>query len=77
MKTTKSIVLLVATVVFALVGVVLLIGEPVENGIFDSVLGLIGMKALSLVFMLLSACSWYGINERDRNAIISWIKLHF
>ena len=77
MKTAKSIVLLIATVVFALVGVVLLIGEPVENGIFDSVLGLIGMKALSLVFMLLSACSWYGINERDRNAIISWIKLHF
>ena len=77
MKTAKSIVFLIATVVFAFVGVVLLIGEPVENGIFDSVLGLIGMKALSLVFMLLSACSWYGINERDRNAIISWIKLHF
>lgn len=77
MKTAKSIVLLIATVVFALVGVVLLISEPVENGIFDSVLGLIGMKALSIVFMLLSACSWYGINERDRNAIISWIKLHF
>ena len=77
MKTTKSIVLLIATVVLAFAGVVLLIGEPVENGIFDSVLGLIGMKALSLVFMLLSACSWYGINERDRNAIISWIKLHF
>lgn len=77
MKTTKSIVFLIATVVFALVGVVLLISEPVENGIFDSVLGLICMKALSLVFMLLSACSWYGINERDRSAIISWIKLHF
>ena len=77
MKTAKSIVLLVATFALAFVGVVLLIGEPVENGIFDSVLGLIGMKALSLVFMLLSACSWYGINERDRNAIISWIKLHF
>ena len=77
MKTSKSIVLLIAAVVLAFVGVVLLIGEPVENGIFDSVLGLIGMKALSFVFILLSACSWCGIDERDRNAIISWIKLHF
>ena len=77
MKTTKSIVLLIATVVLAFVSVVLLIGEPVENGIFDSVLGLIGMKALSFVCMLLSACSWCNIDECDRNAIISWIKLHF
>ena len=77
MKTTKSIVLLIATVVLAFVGVVLLIGEPVENGIFDSVSGLIVMKALSFAYMLLSACSWCGIDERDRKAIISWIKLHF
>ena len=58
---TKSIILLIATVVLAFVGIVLLLGEPVEGELFYSVQGFIVMKALSLCYFLLSACSWYNI----------------
>lgn len=75
---TKSIILLIATVVLAFVGIVLLLVEPVESELFYNVQGVvIGMKVLSLYFISLSFCSWYYIPEQDRNAIISWIKLHF
>ena len=74
---TKSIILLIATVVLAFVGIVLLLGKPVEGELFYNVQGVIGMKVLSFYFISLSFCSWHYIPEQDRNAIISWIKLHF
>lgn len=74
---TKSIILLIATVVLAFVGIVLLLVEPVDGELFYNVQGVvIGMKVLSLYFISLSFCSWSYIPEQDRNAIISWIKLH-
>ena len=77
MKTVKNTLLFVALIVLSFASVVLLFGEPVDGGAWDSFLGLLFMKALAVVAIILSVKSWYSIDEDVRNKIESWIKLHF
>ena len=77
MKTVKNTLLFVALIVLSFASVVLLFGEPIEGGAWDSFPGLLFMKALAVVAIILSVKSWYSIDEEVRNEIESWIKLHF
>ena len=77
MKTVKNTLLFVALIVLSFASVVLLFGEPVDGGAWDSFLGLLFMKALAVVAIILSVKSWYSIDEDVRDKIESWIKLHF
>ena len=77
MKTVKNTLLFVALIVLSFASVVLLFGEPIEDGAWDSFPGLLFMKALAVVAIILSVKSWYAIDKDVRNKIESWIKLHF
>ena len=77
MKTVKNTLLFVALIVLSFASVVLLFGEPIDGGAWDSFLGVLSMKALAVVAVILSVKSWYAIDEDVRNKIESWIKLHF
>ena len=77
MKTVKNTLLFVALIVLSFASVVLLFGEPIDGGAWNSFLGILFMKALAVVAIILSVKSWYSIDEDVRNKIESWIKLHF
>ena len=77
MKTVKNTLLFVALIVLSFASVVLLFGEPIDGGAWDSFLGILFMKALAVVAIIFSVKSWYAIDEEVRNKIESWIKLHF
>ena len=77
MKTVKNTLLFVVLIVLSFASVVLLFGEPIDSGTWDSFLGIFFMKALAVVAIILSVKSWYAIDEDVRNKIESWIKLHF
>lgn len=77
MKTVKNTLLFVVLIVLSFASVVLLFGEPIDGGAWDSFLGLLLMKASAVLTVILSVKSWYAIDEDVRNEIESWIKLHF
>ena len=74
---TKSIILLVAAIWFAIVGFVLLLSEPAPGEWLDSLMGIILMKAAAILNLAIVAFAWFAIPEKDRKRIDSWINLHF
>lgn len=74
---TKSIILLVAAIWFALVGSVLLLSEPAPGEWLDSLMGIILMKAAAILNLVIVAFAWFAIPEQDRKRIDSWVNLHF
>ena len=74
---TKSIILLVATILFALVGFILLIAEPASGEWLDSAVGIILMKSVAILNFVIVAFTWFAIPEQDRKRIDSWVNLHF
>lgn len=74
---TKSIILLVATILFALVGFILLIAEPAPGEWLDSAVGIILMKLVAILNFVIVAFAWFAIPEQDRKRIDSWVNLHF
>ena len=74
---TKSIILLVAVIWFALVGFVLLISEPTTGEWLDNAMGIILMKAAAILNLVIVAFAWFAIPEQDRKRIDSWVNLHF
>jgi hypothetical protein len=73
---TKSIILLVAAIWFALVGFVLLISEPAPGEWLDNVMGIILMKAAAILNLVIVAYAWSSIPEQDRKRIGSWGNSH-
>lgn len=74
---TKSIILLIATILFALVGFILLIAEPALGEWLDSAVGIILMKVVAILNFVIVAFAWFAIPEQDRKRIDSWVNLHF
>lgn len=74
---TKSIILLIATILFALVGFILLIAEPTPGEWLDSAVGIILMKVVAILNFVIVAIAWFAIPEQDRKRIDSWVNLHF
>lgn len=74
---TKSIILLVAAIWFALVGFVLLLSEPAPGEWLDSLMGIILMKVAAILNLAIVAFAWFAIPEQDRKRIESWVNLHF
>lgn len=74
---TKSIILLVAAIWFAILGFVLLLSEPAPGEWLDSVMGIILMKAAAILNLVIVAFAWFAIPEQDRKRIESWVNLHF
>lgn len=74
---TKSIILLIATILFALVGFILLIAEPTPGEWLDSAVGIILMKLVAILNFVIVAFAWFAIPEQDRKRIDSWVNLHF
>ena len=74
---TKSIILLVAAILFAILGVVLLLSEPATGEWLDSIMGIILMKLAAILNFIIVAYAWLAIPEQDRKRIESWINLHF
>lgn len=74
---TKSIILLVAAIWFALVGFVLLLSEPAPGEWLDSLMGIILMKVAAILNLAIVAFAWFAITEQDRKRIESWVNLHF
>lgn len=74
---TKSIILLVATILFALVGFILLIAEPTSGEWLDSAVGIILMKLVAILNFVIVAFALFAIPEQDRKRIDSWVNLHF
>ena len=74
---TKSIILLVAAILFAFVGFILLIAEPAPGEWLDSAVGIILMKLVAILNFVIVAFAWFAIPEQDRKRIDSWVNLHF
>lgn len=68
---TKSIILLVVAIWFAILGFILLIAEPVPGEWLDNVMGIILLKAAAIFNLAIVAFVWFAIPEQDRKCIDS------
>ena len=71
---TKDIVLTILFLWFAIIAIFTLLGEPIPGGMWDSVVGILLMKLVSLIHIVLCAESWRHISKESREKMLNLFK---
>jgi len=69
MKNTKTILLFIGLVWFLFLGIIMLLGEPTEGGIFDSPFGFFMMKLGGMANLVIALAAWQAIPQSVRNKV--------
>lgn len=71
---TKDIVLTILFLWFAIIAIFTLLGEQTPGGMWDSVVGILLMKLVSLIHIVLCAESWRHISKESREKMLNLFK---